>query len=87
MCSSDLRVQGWPAEAAPYRFEMRSAPPVLLGSKDAARLALSGRTAYVALIAADSKVIEVIRTLNPGAPITAIHAPGVEPTSPVYRVN
>jgi len=84
---SGYRVQGWPAEAAPYRFEMRSAPPVLLGSKDAARLALSGRTAYVALIAADSKVIEVIRTLNPGAPITAIHAPGVEPTSPVYRVN
>jgi len=84
---SGFRVHGWPAEAACYRFEMRRSPPVILGSKDAARLALDGRTAFVALIAADPKVIEVIRTLNPGAPITAIAAPGIAPESPVYRVN
>ena len=84
---SGYRVNGWPAEAAPYRFEMRAAPPVLLGAKDAGRLALAGKTAYVALIAADPKVLEVIRTLNPGAPVTEIRAPGIEPTSPVLRVN
>ena len=84
---SGFRVDGWPAEAAPYRFEMRDAPPVILGPKDAAHLALSGRTAYVALIAADPRVMEVIRALNPGAPITEIRAPGVVPASPVYRIN
>lgn len=81
------RVHGWPAEAACYRFELRDHPPVLLGSKDAARLALDGRTAYIAVIAADPTVLEVIRTLNPGAPVAEIHAPGVMPESPVYRVN
>ncbi|HET8947899.1 MAG TPA: hypothetical protein VFQ07_13035, partial [Candidatus Polarisedimenticolia bacterium] len=84
---SGYEVHGWPAEAACYRFEMRTSPPVLLGPKDAARLALGGRTAYVALIAADPKVVEVIRTLNPGATLTEIHAPGVASGSPVYRIN
>ena len=81
------RIHGWPAEAAVYRFEMRDAPPILLGPKDGARLALDGRPAYVALLAAEPRVLEVMRTLNPGAPITAIDAPGVVPESPVYRVN
>ena len=84
---SGYRVHGWPAEAACYRWEMRDHLPVMLGAKDAARLALDGRPGYVALIAADPKVLEVIRTLNPGASITALRAPGVVPESPVYRVN
>jgi 4-amino-4-deoxy-L-arabinose transferase-like glycosyltransferase len=84
---SGYEVHGWPAEAACYRFEMRANPPVLLGPKDAGRLALGGRTAYVALIAADPKVVDVIRTLNPGAALSEIHADGVAPGSPVYRIN
>jgi hypothetical protein len=84
---SGYRVHGWPAEAACYRFEMREHPPEILGSKDAARLALGGRTAFVALIAADPKVLDVIRTLNPGASITEAQDPGIAPESPVYRVN
>jgi hypothetical protein len=84
---SGYEVHGWPAEAACYRFEMRASPAALLGPKDAGQLALGGRTAYIALIAADPKVLDVIRTLNPGAPLTEVRAPGVAPESPVYRVN
>lgn len=78
---------GHPAEAEVYLFEMRSAPPILLGARDAARLQLEGRPALVALIRRDDQVLEVIRSLNPGAPVVAIAAPGLSPESPVYRIN
>jgi hypothetical protein len=78
---------GHPAEAEVYLFELRTAPPILLGAHDAARLMLEGRTALVALIRRDDQVIEVIRRLNPGAAVVAVEAPGITPESPVYRIN
>ena len=78
---------GHPAEAEAYLFEMRDAPPVLLGAHDAARLVLDGRPALVALIRRDDQVIDLIRRLNPGAAVVPVVAPGISPDSPVYRIN
>lgn len=78
---------GHPAEAEVYLFEMRDAPPILLGARDAARLVLEGRPALVALIRRDDQVLEVIRSLNPDAPVVTIEAAGLSPESPVYRIN
>ncbi len=78
---------GHPAEAEVYLFEMRAAPPLLLGAHDAGRLVLEGRPALVALIRRDEQVLDVIRRLNPGAAIVAVEAPGISPESPVYRIN
>jgi len=80
-------VHGHPAEVQSYMFELRAAPPVILGPKDAAALVLGGRPALVALVRRDDTILEVIRNLNPGATIEAVTAPGLSPDSPVYRIN
>ena len=66
---------------------MRGRPPTLLGPKDASRLVLGGRPALVALIKKDDRVLDILRQLNPAAPIVEVKAPGLSPESPVYRVN
>jgi 4-amino-4-deoxy-L-arabinose transferase-like glycosyltransferase len=78
---------GLPAETQVYLFEMRDDPPVVLGPGDAARLALSGRPALVAFVYRDPRVLQVIQSLNPGATIRALEAPGLSSESPVYRIN
>ena len=78
---------GYPVEAQAYLFEMRGRPPTLLGPKDASRLVLGGRPALVALIRKDDRVLDILRQLNPAAPIVEVKAPGLSPESPVYRVN
>jgi len=80
-------VHGQPAEVQAYLFEMRAAPPVILGPKDAAALVLEGRPALVALVRRDDAILDVIRRLNPGATIEVVTAPGLSPDSPVYRIN
>jgi 4-amino-4-deoxy-L-arabinose transferase-like glycosyltransferase len=82
-----LPVYGHPVEIQAYLFEMRAAPPILLGPKDAGRLVLQGRPALVALVRDDPKIIEIIRRLNPGAPVRRLQGPGLSPDSPVYRIN
>jgi 4-amino-4-deoxy-L-arabinose transferase-like glycosyltransferase len=82
-----LRSHGQPAEAYPYLFEMRGRPPTLVGPRDAALLRLAGRTALVACIRRDERVLDTLRALNPGAPIDEVAAPGISPESPVYRIN
>jgi hypothetical protein len=82
-----FEVYGWPAEVQPYLFEMRSSPPVLLGPKDASRLVLDGRPALVAFVRGDDRALDLIRALNPGAPIRSVEDPGISPESPVYRIN
>jgi hypothetical protein len=82
-----LPAYGHPVEAEVYLFEMRDRPPEILGPKDGARLILNGDPALVALIKRDDHIVEVLRHLNPEAPIVEVRAPGVLPESPVYRVN
>jgi 4-amino-4-deoxy-L-arabinose transferase-like glycosyltransferase len=78
---------GYPAEVQAYLFEMRDAPPVVLGRGDASRIVLQGRPALLALVRRDERAIGIIEDLNPGAPIRRIEAPGLSPESPVYRIN
>jgi 4-amino-4-deoxy-L-arabinose transferase-like glycosyltransferase len=78
---------GHPAEVHAYLFEMRDAPPVVLGRQDAARIVLQGRPALLALVRRDERAIQVIQELNPGAPIRPVDGPGLSPESPVYRIN
>ncbi|HEV8701316.1 MAG TPA: glycosyltransferase family 39 protein [Candidatus Polarisedimenticolia bacterium] len=80
-------VNGHPVEAEVYLFELRDRPPVLLGPKDAGRLALSDRPALVALIRRDDRILGILRQLNPQASIVEVGGPGLSPESPVYRVN
>ena len=80
-------VYGRPAEVQAYLFELRDAPPEVLGPKDAGQLVLHGATAFVALVQRDDRVLEVIRTLNPGAPVEELAGAGLAPESPVYRIN
>jgi len=80
-------VYGRPAEVQAYLFELRDAPPEVLGQKDADRLVLGGATAYIALVQRDDRVLEVIRSLNPHAPIEELKGPGVSAESPVFRIN
>ena len=80
-------VNGHPVEAEPYLFELRDRPPVLVGPKDAARLVVSGHPALVALIKRDDRILEILKQLNPQAPIVEVRGPGLSPDSPVYRVN
>ena len=82
-----FEIYGLPAEVHAYLFEMRANRPILLGAKDAGRLMLEGRTAYVALVRRDDHVLDLIRALNPGAPIQPVTAEGLSVESPVYRVN
>lgn len=84
---SGYPAHGYPVEAQAYLFEMRARPPVLLGPRDAARLVLGGRPALIALIKKDDRVLDVLRQLNPSAPIVEVQAPGLSRESPVYRVN
>ncbi|HEV8119392.1 MAG TPA: glycosyltransferase family 39 protein [Candidatus Polarisedimenticolia bacterium] len=81
------RIHGWPAEVFPYLYEMRGSPPQLLGPKDADRLELKGGRAWVALVARDEHVIDLIRRLNPGARIRELEAPGLAPESPVFAIE
>ena len=60
---------------------------MVLGPRDGARLVLNGRPALVAFIKRSDSVVEVLRRLNPGAPIVEEQAPGLSPESPVFRVN
>jgi hypothetical protein len=80
-------VYGRPAEVQAYLFELRDAPPEVLGPKDAAQLVLHGATAVVALVQRDDRVLDVIRSLNPGAPIEELEGPGLAHESPVFRIN
>ena len=80
-------VRGHPVETEAYLFELRDRPPVLVGPKDAALLVVSGRPALVALIKRDDRILEILRQLNPQAPIVEISGPGISPESPVYRLN
>jgi 4-amino-4-deoxy-L-arabinose transferase-like glycosyltransferase len=80
-------VNGHAVEAEAYLFELRDRPPVLLGPKDAGRLDLSARPALVALIKRDDRIVDILRQLNPRAPIVEVVGPGLSPESPVYRVN
>jgi 4-amino-4-deoxy-L-arabinose transferase-like glycosyltransferase len=82
-----LRSHGQPAEVQPYLFEMRGRPPVVIGPRDADRMILQGKPALVAFILRDDRILEVIRGLNPGAPVAEVQAPGLSPSSPVYRIN
>ena len=84
---SGYPVYGHPAETQAYLFEMRDRPPAVLGPKDASRLVLNGRPALVALIEKDDRVLDILRQLNPGAPIVEVQAAGLSPGSPVYRIN
>jgi 4-amino-4-deoxy-L-arabinose transferase-like glycosyltransferase len=84
---SGFPVYGRPAEVQAYLFELRDAPPEVLGSKDAPRLVLDGTTAIVALVQRDDRVLDVIRSLNPRAPIEELKGPGISPESPVFRIN
>ena len=78
---------GYPAEAQVYLFEMRDAPPIMVGPKDAALLILQGRPALVALIRSDDRVERALRELNPQASIRRIERPDLSPESPVYRID
>ena len=78
---------GRPAEAHPYMFEMRDAPPFVVLRDNIDQLALKGAPAYVALIRHSDSILALIRQLNPGAAIRPVAYPGVSPASPVYRVN
>lgn len=78
---------GRPAEAHPYIFEMRDAPPSVVLPENVDSLALKGEPAFVALIRRSDSVLALIRRLNPGAPIRPVDFPGLSPDSPVYRVN
>jgi hypothetical protein len=78
---------GRPAEAHPYMFEMRDAPPAVVLRDNVDRLALKGAPAYVALIRRSDSVLALIRQLNPGASIRPVDFPGLSPASPVYRIN
>lgn len=78
---------GRPAEAHPYMFEMRDAPPAVVLRDNVDRLALEGAPAYVALIRYSDSVLALIRQLNPGASIRPVDGPGLSPASPVYRIN
>jgi hypothetical protein len=80
-------VHGRPAEVQAYLFELRDDPPEVLGPKDAPQLVLHGATAFVALVQRDDRVLEVIRSLNPGAPIEELEGAGLAPESPVFRIN
>jgi 4-amino-4-deoxy-L-arabinose transferase-like glycosyltransferase len=84
---SGFEVYGRPAEVQAYLFELRGVPAEVLGSKDGQRLAMGGRTALVALVRRDDHVLEVIRTLNPGAAVRPIEDQGLSADSPVYRIN
>lgn len=78
---------GRPAEAHPYMFEMRDAPPSVVLPDNVDRLALKGAPAFVALIQRSDSVLALIGWLNPGAPIRPVDFPGLSPASPVYRIN
>jgi len=78
---------GHPVETQVYLFELRDAPPAVLGPKDGARLVLGGRPALVAFERRDPQALAVLRQLNPGAEVVEIRAPGLSPEHPVYRVN
>jgi 4-amino-4-deoxy-L-arabinose transferase-like glycosyltransferase len=80
-------IHGHPVETEAYLFELRDRPPVLIGPKDAARLVVSGRSALVALIQRDDRILAILRQLNPQASIVEVTGPGVSPGSPVYRLN
>jgi hypothetical protein len=84
---SGFEVYGHPAEVQAYLFELRGVPTEVLGQKDAGRLAMGGRSAIVALVRRDDHVVEVIRSLNPGAAVRQVEAPGLSADSPVYRIN
>ena len=78
---------GYPVEAQVYLWEMRDHPPVVLGPRDAARMVLEGRPALIALIVKDERIVQIIRDLNPGAPLSLVRGAGLSDDSPVYRVN
>ena len=82
-----LAAYGRPAEAHPYMFEMRDAPPLVVLPDNADRLALKGAPAFIALIQRSDAVLALIGRLNPGAPVRPVGFPGLSPDSPVYRVN
>jgi len=84
---SGFPAYGYPVEAQVYLWEMRDHPPAVLGPRNAARLELGGRPALIALIARDDRILQIIRDLNPGAPIAQMRGEGLSDDSPVYRVN
>jgi len=84
---SGFPAYGYPVEAQVYLWEMRDRPPAILGPRDAARMVLGGRPALIALIAKDEGIVQIIRELNPGAPLSQVRGEGLSDDSPVYRVN
>ncbi len=82
-----FRAYGQPAEVQPFLFEMRGAPPVVVGPHDFDKLTLAGRPAIAVLIRRDDHVLSVIRDLNPRATIREIAAPGLSADTPAYRIN
>ena len=84
---SGFPAYGYPVEAQVYLWEMRDHPPVVLGPRDAARMVLEGRPALIALIVKDERIVQIIRDLNPGAPLSQVRGAGLSDDSPVYRVN
>ncbi|HYS78813.1 MAG TPA: glycosyltransferase family 39 protein [Candidatus Dormibacteraeota bacterium] len=84
---SGFPAYGHPVEAQVYLWEMRDHPPAVLGPMDAARMVLGGRPALIALIARDERIVQIIRDLNPGAPLSQVRGAGLSDDSPVYRVN
>jgi hypothetical protein len=80
-------IYGQPAEVHAYLFEMRDEPPIVLGPRDGGRLVLEGRPAIVAFVRREERILALIETLNPGAPILPVTGPGISPENPVYRIN
>lgn len=78
---------GHPVETQVYLFELRAAPPEVLGPGDAARLVLAGRPAMVAFERRDDRALAILRQLNPGAAVAEIDGPGLAAEHPVFRVN
>lgn len=80
-------VKGHPAELQTFLWEMREAPPVILGPGDASRVRMHGRPALVAVLRADERLPDILRDLNPGAAVVAVQGPGLSAKAPVYRIS
>jgi 4-amino-4-deoxy-L-arabinose transferase-like glycosyltransferase len=78
---------GHPVETQVYLFDLRDAPPEVLGPRDGERLLLAGRPALIAFERRDERALAVLRALNPGAPVVEVRRAGISPDHPVYRIN